>query len=263
MKKAIVLLLLFCVGTCFGGEGVSNESATAEETEKEMEIQLPDKDSTLYWVVRCQALEELVPHLTKRRAEFNEHLKVATDYLVSIGKAEEFASSNIDAEFSTKVYAETFGLVKELKKKNIPLTNKPLTWEDSVELSMRFVLIEGYLPTQIEGNEELAMYKEICEGKERYGKKVLYDLRTVVKKCMSIWLYLGQIDQQGGYRVFAHETKSLNQAEKQARSTQFEEEKRQIKREKQQMEQQRKWAVRNNRFEVRYNRSYRSGRYHW
>jgi hypothetical protein len=37
MKKAIVLLLLFCVGTCFGGEGASNESATAEETEKEME----------------------------------------------------------------------------------------------------------------------------------------------------------------------------------------------------------------------------------
>jgi hypothetical protein len=253
MKKAIVLLLVFCVGTCFAAEG----------TENEMEIQLPDKDSTLYWVVRCQALEELVPHLTKRRAEFKEHLKTATDYLVSIGKAEDFAASDIDVEFSTKVYAETFGLTEELKEKNIPLTNKPLTWEDSVELSMRFVLIEGYLPTQIEGDEELAMYKEVCEGKARYGKKVLDDLRVVVKKCMKIWLYLGQIDQQAGYRVFAHETKTLYQSEKQARGEQFQEERREKKREQQQMEQQRKWAVRNNRFEVRYNRSYRSGRYHW
>ncbi|MHC4132352.1 MAG: hypothetical protein ACYSSP_07630 [Planctomycetota bacterium] len=261
MKKTIVLFLLFCVGACFATEGTGNEAAAAEETEKEMEIQLPEKDSTLYWVVRSQALVEFVPHLTKKRAEFKKHLKMSTDYLVSIGMAEDFAASDIDVEFSTKVYAETFGLTEELKEKNIPLTNKPLTWEDSVELSMRFVLIEGYLPTQIEGDEELAMYKEVCEGKERYGKKVLEDLRVVVKKCMRIWLYLGEIDQQAGYRVFAHETKTWDQAEKQARSEQFQEERRETKRDQQQLEQQRKWAVRNNRFEVRYNRSYRSGRY--
>ena len=139
-----------------------------------------------------QALVELVPHLTKKRAEFKEHLKMATDYLVSIGMAEDFAGSDIDAEFSTKVYAETFGLTEELKEKNIPLTNKPLTWEDSVELSMRCVLIEGYLPTQIEGDEELAMYKEVCEGKERYGKKVLEDLRELKNE-----IFFGSMTERG------------------------------------------------------------------
>ncbi|MHC4759587.1 MAG: hypothetical protein ACYTE8_13130 [Planctomycetota bacterium] len=251
MKKLFVIFLLVSVVNCFAAEGTGNE----------MDVQLPEKDSTLYWVVRSQALVEFVPHLTKKRAEFKEHLKMATDYLVSIGKAEEYAASDIDAEFSTKLYAETFGLTEEFKEKNIPLTSEPLTWEDSVELSMRFVLIEGYLPTQIEGDEELAMYKEICTGKERYGKKVLEDLRVVVEKCMRIWLYLGEIDQQAGYRVFAHETKAWEQSEKQARSEQFQEARRETKREQQQMEQQRKWAVRNNRFEARYNRSYRSGRY--
>ncbi|MHC4265998.1 MAG: hypothetical protein ACYSUK_08705 [Planctomycetota bacterium] len=258
MKKVIMLFLVLYVGACFAAEGTGNEAAPAEEIENEMEIQLPEKDSTLYWVVRSQALVELVPYLTKRRAEFREHLKMSTDYLVSIGKAEDFAGSNIDAK---KVYAETFGLTEEFKEKNIPLTDERMTWEDSVELSMRYVLIEGYLPTQIEGDEELAMYKEVCEGKERYGKKVLDDLSVVVEKCMRIWLYLGQIDQQAGYRVFAHKTTTTEQAEREAQKEQTNEQRREIRKEQQRLEQQKKWTVRNNRFEVRYRRSYGSRRY--
>ncbi|MHC4061380.1 MAG: hypothetical protein ACYSR6_07200 [Planctomycetota bacterium] len=254
MKKAMMLFLMLCVGVCFAAETkqVENPEAVAENEE----IQLPPKESNTYWVVRSQAMMELTPFLTKKRTEFKGHLKLLGDYLMSIGQAENFLTSGINATLTPKLYAEALGKTEEFKEKRIPLSDKPLTWDQIVELAMKHVLREGYLPTDIEGEEELKMYKNICAQNEKYGRKVRKELREVVQKCINIWLYLEKIDKQAECRVFALQVKKQEREAREARRQKMVEEARARRKEQQEFKKQDAWLYRQNRLRSKYDRYY-------
>ncbi len=213
-KKFTVLVLIVCAGTCFAAEG--NQKESAENVGNDEEIKLPAKGSNEYWVVRSQAVVEIIPFLTKKRTEVRNHSKLLADYISSIGKAEEFLASGIKAPLSPKLYAQALGKTQEMKEKHIPLSDKPLTWKQIVDLAMKHVLKKGYLPTDIEGDEELQMYKDICRYKEKYGKKVRTELRTIAQKCLNIWMYLEKINKHAGYKVFVYEKEKKDQEAREA-----------------------------------------------
>jgi len=148
-----------------------------------------------YWVIRSQALTELVPFLTKTRTEARGHYKALTDYLKHIGKGQEFLQSGIKGSSSPAEYAKAIGKSEEFVEKNIELPDKPWTWEQLVEWAMEFVKQEGYIPTDVESAEEIEMIKKTCEQKEKYGKKVRDELRKVAQDCMDMKAYLESIDQ--------------------------------------------------------------------
>jgi hypothetical protein len=257
MAKKIMVLLALCVGASFAVE--SNQNENVEGVSEEEEIQLPPKEGDEYWIIRSQAMVELTPFLTRKRTEFKGHLKLLSDYLVSIGQAENFLASGINAPLSPKAYAEATGKTQEMKEKQIPLSEKPLTWDQVVELAMKHVLGEGYLPTDIEGEEELQMYKDICKRKEEYGKKVRKELREVVQKCLNIWLYLEKIDQQAAFKVFVYERKEKEREAREAERQQKRQElrARQARRkELQELRRQDARRYRQDRLRSRYNRYY-------
>jgi hypothetical protein len=256
-KKVIVLFSMACVVACCGAQ--SNQGENAPEISKEQDIGLPAKESTTYWVIRSQAMVELIPFLTKKRTEFKGHLKLLTDYLTSIGQAEAFLASGTEAPLSPRLYAEALGKTEEMKERHIPLSDKPLTWEQTVELAMKHVLREGYLPTDIEGEEELRMYKDICKQKEKYGNKVRKEVRQVAQKAMNIWLYLGKIDQQGRYKLFVYETKKLEREARAQRKERIREEaraKKQYEREQKELRRQDGQMYRQSRLRSEYDRYY-------
>lgn len=189
-KKTITIMIVtICVGISFAAETNVNSSMTVKK--------VGDKYVSLeeYWVIRSQALTELIPFLTRTRTEAKGHYKALTDYIKYIGKGQEFLDSGITGPSSPAEYARLTGIAEEFEKNKVKLPEKYMTWEQLVALAMEFVVNEGYVPTDVEGPEEVEMLKQICERKKKYGKKVQTDLRKIVQDCMDMKAYLDSIKQ--------------------------------------------------------------------
>ena len=195
------------------------------------QIVLPANDTIEYWVIREQCLSDLTPFLTKKRKELKEKRQILADYLVQIGKAEDFAAQDIKIPNDPKLYALAFGVLDGLEQKNIDVSKieikKRPDWNGLVEFAMKNAIYEGYVPTAIEGAEELNMYKEIVFKKERYGQKVHKELRPIADQCIKMWLYLGTINEQENLRTHVAQMKLKAAADKQAMRDAIRDDKRQ------------------------------------
>jgi len=182
------------------------DEPVAEEVKFE-DIQLPEKDSPEYWVVRSDAMNELTPLLTKKRAEMKQKRQMLADYLLKIGKAEEMAAAQIEIPDDPTLYVKALGLTEDFEKREIVLPKKLPTWEETVQFAMRFILYEGYIPMQFIDAEDIRGFIEVCKKKEQYAQKVRGEMRGYVKDCLKMWTYLGTIDQQAACKEWAVQLK--------------------------------------------------------
>lgn len=163
------------------------------------EPELPEKDSKEYWVVRSQAMQEFIPFLTKKRAEIKSRQKMIADYLLEIGRAEEFAAQDIPVTYDPQVYAEILKIGQGLEQLNVQLPSQRPSWDDLVEIAMKHVVFEGYAPAEIEDGE-LQQYIDMCKKKEEFGQKVRSEGRTIMDQCAKMWVYLDRIGQLGAFK---------------------------------------------------------------
>jgi hypothetical protein len=171
------------------------------------EVTLPTRDSTEYWVVRSQAVNDLTSFLTQKRAELKEKLSYFVAYLDQIGKTEDMVASNIEGTDDPAVRAMALGITEELQNKNITLPKKPLSWEELVGFSMKYILSEGYSPIYIVDDEELESFKNILKRKEQFCLKVREETLSIVDKAIKSWLYLGTLEKQKDFRLYMLEQK--------------------------------------------------------
>lgn len=213
--KSIVIAAVLCIGAV-SAFGAAQESASgnapADEQTKSMAPQLPETNSKEYWVIRNQAMQEFIPFLTNKRAEIKTRQKMLADYLLQIGKGDEFAESNIQAAYDPQVYAQILRVGSGMQEMNVALPKERPTWDQLVEVAMQHVVYEGYVPVELE-DEELEHFVTICEKKEDFGKKVRADGRKVMDNCARMWGYLEQIGKLGEFK--AHEADIALQQEAQ------------------------------------------------
>lgn len=184
----------------------SEEAATPEDVKLE-DIQLPPQDSPEYWVVRSEAIGELTPLLTKKRAEMKLKRQMLADYLLKIGKGEEMAAAQIEVPDDPALYAKALGVAEGLEERDVTLPKKTPTWDELAEFAMRFVLYEGYVPMEFDGPEDVASFIEVGKKKEAYAQKVRKEMRSYVKDCLKMWIYLGQIGEQSAAKGWAVQMK--------------------------------------------------------
>jgi hypothetical protein len=194
------------------------EAEPADDEIKFEDIQLPEKDSPEYWVVRSEAIGELTPLLTKKRAEMKQKRQMLADYLLKIGMGEDMAAANVEVPDDPALYAKALGLLDEYEQRDIALPKKLPTWEESAQFAMRFVIYEGYRPMQFDSVEDSKGFAEVCRKKEEYAQKVRKEMRGYVKDCLKMWTYLGTIDQQSAAKEWAVQmqvdTKKADSAER-------------------------------------------------
>ena len=191
-KKTIAIMILtICVGISFAAEnGVDDFTYELKKIGDDKYVSVEE-----YWVIRSQASTELIPFLTNLRREAKGYYKSLTDYIKDIGKGQEFLDSHIVGPSGPADYARLTGKTEEFEKKNIKLPEKWSTWDKLVDLAIEFVLNEGYDPTDVNGPEEIEIFKQICEKKEKYGKKVQTDFQKIAQDCMNMKAYLDSIGQ--------------------------------------------------------------------
>ena len=252
----IGLCVILVCAICTVGFAVENAEKRSEQSEAPLEVKLPPKDSATYWVVRSQTMTELIPFLTKKRTEFKGHFKMITQYLDKIGKGEDFLRSGVKAPDTPEAYAKALGLSDKVAERRIEWPDKPLTWEQVVEFGMGHVLYEGYMPTDVSGEEEVEMIKKICKQKEKYGQKVRKEMREDVKRCLNIWTYLGTINKQEEARVYAFLEKEKLEKARQEELLRVRDYSREMRRQKIEAEKRNDWLRRQDRLNNRYNRYY-------
>ncbi|MHC4998359.1 MAG: hypothetical protein ACYTEM_04960 [Planctomycetota bacterium] len=228
----------------------SAEPATKEEPTAEVEpaddeikfedIQLPEKDSPEYWVVRSEAIGELTPLLTKKRAEMKKKRQLLADYLLKIGKAEDMAAANIKVPDDPALYAKALGVDQDLKDLNAMPKKRP-TWEELAQFSMRFVLHEGYRPMQFDSAEDAAGFAEVCRKKEQYAQKVRKEMLGYVEDTLKMWTYLGTIGEQSAAKEWAVGMKLDAEKMKNAERAMVAEERRMASLERRESEKERKF----------------------
>jgi hypothetical protein len=190
-KKTITIMILtICVGISFAAENGGDDIAYELKKVGDNYVSVEE-----YWVIKSQALTELIPFLTRTRSEAKGHYKALTDYIKHIGKGRDFLDSGITGPSSPAEYARVTGKAEEFEKNNVKLPEKWMTWDQLAELAMEFVVNEGYAPTDVNGPEEIEMFKQICDRKEKYGKKVQTDFQKIAQSCMDMKAYLDSIDQ--------------------------------------------------------------------
>jgi hypothetical protein len=183
------------------------EDADEEEVEKGDDaeaVSIPPKGSVNYWTIRSRAMTDLMPFLTKKRKEMKENIVLFADFLVEIGEAEKFAGSEIKVPDDPELYAKALGVYDKMKENEIDIPKKTMSWDETAELAMKFVIIDGYTVVDVDGDEEMSQYKKISEQKEKYAKKVRQELRGYTTKCLKAWLFLGTIDKQAEFRTYAY-----------------------------------------------------------
>lgn len=185
---------------------MTEEEIKAEQSRFDA-IELPAKDSPEYWVVRSDAITELTPVLTKKRAEMKQKRQMLADYLLQIGKGDEMASQNIEVPDDPKLYFEAMGIQDTLEQKEVSVPKKLPTWEETAEFAMRFIIDEGYVPMDFDGVEDLAHFVEMTKKKEQYAQKVRKEMRAYVKDCLKMWIYLGNIGEQAKCKEWAVQMK--------------------------------------------------------
>lgn len=185
----------------------------------ETDSQLPPKESTRYWVLRSQALNELTPFLTQKRASLREKYGYFTAFLEEAGKTEAFSAKRIDVPKSPRARAEIVGLLEDFDDRDIQLPEKPLTWNQTVEIAMEFVMSEGFVPIEIADEAELKSFKSVMKRREDFCRKIRRDVKRTLDNSLKAWLYLGSINQQERFRSYIiNEKAAAKAAKEQARS---------------------------------------------
>ena len=215
-KKTITIMILtICAGISFAAENGGDDSIyELKKIGDDNYVSVED-----YLVIRAQALTELIPFLTSTRREAKGHYKALTGYLKHIGKGQDFLDSGITGPSSPAEYLKLIGKAEEFEKNNVELPEKYMTWDQLVELMMEFVLNEGYVPTDVDGPEEIEMFKQICEQKEKYGKKVQIDLRKIAQDCMDMKAYLDSINE---FEACVKYTRYMKEEKQKARAEEME-----------------------------------------
>jgi len=255
-KINVLFILLALAATCFAVDSNSTDSG------------LPGKETSEYWVIRCQALTELTPFLTHARAEAKGHYDALAHYIKYIEKGKDFLASDIEAVPNPAEYAKAIGKSEEFVEKNIELPEKPMTLEQLVEFAMEFVLEEGYAPTDVNGPEELKLIKDICRRKVVYVKKIRNELRKVAQECMDMKAYLESIDQFEACVKYSRYQKVEKEKAEKERRRKSRGERAAKKRARIESQKQNEWSERQDRIRNRYydrgrNYNYRNRRYHY
>ena len=230
----------------------SAEPATEAELTAEVEpadwevkfedIQLPEKDSPDYWVIRSDAVTELTRLLTSKRAEIKQIRQMLADYLLKIGKAEEMASKNIVVPDDPKLYFEALGLEHLYEDKDLDAPLKTPTWEELAEFAMRFIISEGHVPMQFDGAEDVASYIQVAKKKEQYAQKVRREMQGYVKDSLEMWIYLGQIGQQSAFDEWEVQMKVDSEKAKSAEHAALADQRRMVALDRRESEKERKFA---------------------
>lgn len=215
--------------------------APAEEEVKLQDIELPEKDSPEYWVVRSEAINELTPLLTKKRSEMKQKRQMLADYILKIGKAEEMAAAQIEVPDDPTLYAKALGVADGLEQRDVTLPKKTPTWDELAEFAMRFITHEGYVPMSFDGAEDLASYVEVTKKKEQYAQKVRREMRSYVEDCLKMWTYLGNINEQAACKEWVVQMKVEAEKSKAAERAMVAEERRMAALDRREAEQQRKF----------------------
>ncbi len=199
-KLVTILLVTLLISVVVGAEQNPSENVQATD-QSENVIQLPPSNTPEYWNVRSEAISELLPLLTKKRSQTKSLKQLLTDYLLNIDKASDFADKNIPIPEDVNVYFEILQIGQGLQEMNIPKPTKSPSWDDIMEVSMKHVVFEGYLPTHVEEGEDLAHFMEMCKKKEEYGQKVRKELRAAADQCARMWVYLDSIGRKDDFKV--------------------------------------------------------------
>ncbi len=160
MKYMIIMMMIIslaglnavmAVETANEPNAMANEPAReiAKETEAGGEPVLPEKNTTEYWVVRSQAMTEFIPFLTKKRTEVKQIRQMLADYLLKIDEADKFADRNLPVVFDGKVYADILRIREGIEQMNVNIPKERPSWDALVEIAMKHVVYEGYVPTEI------------------------------------------------------------------------------------------------------------------
>lgn len=198
-RTLIMLMVTGYMSLVFGAEPTKPGTQLPAE-QSEQGVQLPTKGSSEYWNVRSEAISEFLPFLTKKRSEIKSLNKILADYLLTIDKASDFAAKNVPVPEDPDVYFEILHIGQGLKDMNIPKPKTRPSWNDLLEVVMKHVVYEGYLPTAVE-TDEMEHYVQICKQKEQYGQKVRNDLRGVLDQCARMWVYLKSIGKLDEFKV--------------------------------------------------------------
>ncbi len=202
----VMMTLAFAVGPTW---------ALSSETDE----QLPSEESTRYWVLRSQALNELIPFLTQKRSDLRDKYGYFNDFLEEIGKTQAFSATRIKVPESAKARLEIVGLLEDFEDREIQLPEKPVTWNEIVEIAMQFVMSEGFVPIDIADEAELQSFKNIMNRREDFCRKIRRDFKRTLDNCVKAWLFLGSINEQETFRSYVVKEKAAVKAAKaQARS---------------------------------------------
>jgi hypothetical protein len=194
-KTLFVSLSLLLSVTWLCAEAYATEAQTPR-------IQLPSQDSPEYWVLRSEAVRELTRFMTRKRTELKRKYAYFPRYLKQIGKLEDFGSKRIKVPDDPRYRLAILGVLDTFEQKNVKLPQKPLSWNQVIDVSMQFVWAEGHLATDVETGEELQSFKDILQSRERFCREVRAEVKEIVDAGIRAWFYLGTIDQQQGFGAY-------------------------------------------------------------
>ena len=255
----IVIGISLCTEVTIAGEGKNDVEKNRAAIAK---VELPPRDSAEYWIIRSQTMTEFIPFMTQKRTEFMKSSKLMEGFLVKIDKAKDFYDSGVKAPDDHKLYMEVVGLTSRIAQANENLTEKRPNWEECVELAMKMVMLEGYLPTNVADKQELKIIMQLSAQKEKYGMKIRNELHDLVQKCLNAWFYLGTINMQGAFREYKLIEEEKERIEKEKA---FEQRKKQLQARSvrgDRMEDMRRYDARYRRNRINYN-NYGYYRYRW
>jgi hypothetical protein len=265
LKYLACSLVVIMSSVCIAADGsAAKEAPAAKDVNNVMtgglyDVALPSQDSPKYWVIRSRAVNELTAFLTKKRTEMREKLAYFKSYIEQIGKTQDMLASDIKEANDPTLRAKAYGIFDELESRNTAVPPKRMSWEELVELSMKFEVDEGYTPVDI-NEQELVDFKTILKKDEQFCMKIRKETSNLADMVVKAWLYLGTIDKQNEFRRYMVDQKQQKEKAQEEKSAAFREQQKQAIRQQNMTEQQNAWQDKQDAKREAYNRARQEAR---
>jgi hypothetical protein len=215
MSKCLVCgIILLASSVCVAADAAASPKDTPAVVKEAVsspsgglnDIVLPSKDTSEYWVIRSYTVNELTAFLTKKRAEMKTKLGYFKSCIEQIGKTQDMLAADVKGVNDPALRAKAMGVFDTLEAKGTPIPPRQLSWDEVVEIGMKFEVSEGYSPIELEG-QELDEFKSILKNKEQLCIKVRKETTQYADTIVKAWLYLGSIDKQKEFRYYVMDQK--------------------------------------------------------
>jgi hypothetical protein len=166
--------------------------------------------------LKSEAIDNLIPLLSHLRTQRRADCHYMGAFLKSEGKLKAYLGAKITVAKDPAAWAKALGNAADMKAIGITVPDHPITFEQTLGMTIDFVKSEDHRPADVADQSEMDTRRRLYEAKEKLARRVWSEFRALARHEASMRTYLKSIGQFDEYGKWVHTQVEKDKAAREA-----------------------------------------------